>query len=336
MLALILTIVQSVLTAQANPVPHPMIGMPYEYIYANITVTDNAAYARVNGTYPFYNHGYQNVSMSYPLPQDSTNVTVGIDGNVILWKRLEASYSTVLGDLPVMNWTVDPAPSEFTVEVDYEHAVPLIGRNFTYFYAMGTWKDLTGLYSKQATAYLTADINMESIGENQTLEVYAYQIVLDPGTQQWIWEPQNCIISRIGNTFQVNATVASDLFRPIKGDFLLTFRKVPSADVAVSSIVPAKPVVGIGYAALVDATIQNRGDFPETFNVTTYYGNGTLTPEQWNDFRSRGDLNGDGYISQADMDIINTSFGTKPGDLYWNPDADLNHSGDIDILDAIL
>jgi hypothetical protein len=265
-LTLALAVVPSMQTAQANPVPYPMIAMPYEYIYANITVADNGASAKVNGTYPFYNHGYPNVSMSYPLPQDSTNVTVGIDGDVAVWKCSEANYSTVLGDLPVINWTVDPAPSEFTVEVDYEHAVPMIGRNFTYFYAMGTWKHLTGLYSKQATAYLTADINMESIEENQTLEVYAYQVV--PGTQQWIWEPQNCIISRIGNTFQVSATVISDLFRPIKGDFLLTFRKVPSADVAVSSIVSAKTVLVGGHAVLVSATIQNLGDFPETFKVT--------------------------------------------------------------------
>jgi hypothetical protein len=42
-------------TAQANPVPYPMIGMPFEYIYANITVADNGATAKVNGTYPFYN-----------------------------------------------------------------------------------------------------------------------------------------------------------------------------------------------------------------------------------------------------------------------------------------
>jgi hypothetical protein len=62
--------------------------------------------------------------------------------------------------------------------------------------------------------------------------------------------------------------VISDLFRPIKGDFLLTFRKVPSADVAVSSIVSAETVLVRGHAVLVSATIQNLGDFPETFNVT--------------------------------------------------------------------
>jgi hypothetical protein len=151
-----------------------------------------------------------------------------VNGSMTLWKYNEANYSTILGDLPEINWTVDPAPSQFTVEVDYEHAVPVIGPNFTYFYAMGTWKDLTGLYSKRATAYLTADINMESIEENQTLNIYAYQIV---PRQQWIWKPQNCIISRIRNTFQVNATVTSDLFSPIEGDFLLTFSVTVSGDI---------------------------------------------------------------------------------------------------------
>jgi hypothetical protein len=30
------------------------------------------------------------------------------------------------------------------------------------------------------------------------------------------------------------------------------------------------------------------------------------------------------------------AFGTVPGDGRWNPDADLNSSGGIDIYDAIL
>jgi hypothetical protein len=196
--------------------------MPYEYIYANITVTDGSAYAEVNGTYPFLNAGYQNVSMSYPLPDDATDVSVWVDENTTSWSYTDQPYATVFGDLPVINWTIDPAPNTFTVEVDYEHSVPMRGQNFTYFYAMGTWK---GVYVKQMTAYVTADITMDSIGENETLEVYAYQTVFNSTTQEWVWKQSDCVVSRIDNTFHVTAVVQSDMFRPIEGDFLLTFKK---------------------------------------------------------------------------------------------------------------
>jgi hypothetical protein len=228
-LTLLLATVPLMLTTQANPVPFPLISMPYEYVYANVTVSTNAAYARINGTYPFVNWGYENVSMSYPLPQDSSNVSVEADGNMSFWRYSDANYSTVFGDLPVISWTIDPAPNEFAVEVDYGHAVPVVARNFTYFYAMGTWKHLTGYYVKQTTAYVTADISVESIGENETLDVHAYQIILNSTTQERIWLPQNCTVSRSDNMFQVGVTVVSDLFSPIKGDFLLTFKKATTS-----------------------------------------------------------------------------------------------------------
>lgn len=221
-LILVVAVVPLLLTAQANPVPYPMIGMPYEFISANITVTGNGAYARVNGTYPFTNFGYPNVSMSYPLPQDSANVSVEVDENTTFWSYTNQNYSTVFGDLPVINWTIDPAPNTFTVEVDYEHSVPMHGQNFTYFYAMGTWKEV---YVKQMTAYVTADITMDSIGENETLEVYVYQILFNSTTQEWVWKRSDCAVSRVNNTFHVTTTVQSDMFRPIEGDFLLTFKK---------------------------------------------------------------------------------------------------------------
>jgi hypothetical protein len=42
-------------------------------------------------------------------------------------------------------------------------------------------------------------------------------------------------------------------------------------DVAVTDIGPSKTVVGQGYSMSIDLTIENQGDYTETFNVTTYY-----------------------------------------------------------------
>jgi len=42
------------------------------------------------------------------------------------------------------------------------------------------------------------------------------------------------------------------------------------ADIATTNITPAKTVVGQGYTIRINATIQNQGDYEETFNVTLY------------------------------------------------------------------
>ena len=41
-------------------------------------------------------------------------------------------------------------------------------------------------------------------------------------------------------------------------------------DVAVTNVASSKTVVGQGYGTNISVTVENRGDFPEDFNVTTY------------------------------------------------------------------
>ena len=83
----------------------------------------------------------------------------------------------------------------------------------------------------------------------------------------------------------------------------------PQHDVAIMNVSPFKTVVGLGYSLNMSVTAANQGDYPETFNVTAYYGNGTFTPEEWNVFWHMGDCNRDGYINQADNDIIDANYG---------------------------
>ncbi len=107
----------------------------------------------------------------------------------------------------------------------------------------------------------------------------------------------------------------------------------PIHDVAVTNVTPSKTVVGQGYSMKINVTVENQGDLPETFNVTTYYGNDTITPHQWETFWSMGDVNRDGYINDTDGDIIGAALGSTPGDPNWCPWADLSEDLIIDILD---
>jgi len=48
-----------------------------------------------------------------------------------------------------------------------------------------------------------------------------------------------------------------------------------------------------------------------------------------------GDLNGDRTVNILDAIRLAGAFGTKPGDIKWNPNADINDDGIVNILDAI-
>jgi len=219
--------------AIANPVPYPLIRMPEEYIYANITMSDENAYARVNTTYPFTENDFGTVSMSYPLPINSTDVNVRVDSNETYWWYTNQTYETVYGNIPVINWTISPAPNKFVVNVNYDHEVPKVGENFTYFYAMGTWKSLEGIYNKQVTAYVTVDVNNMNVSDTETLEISVYQIGRNSTTGQWVWKLLKYGVSKNNETFRISVTVQSDSFAPITGDFLLTFKKVEMQTIKV-------------------------------------------------------------------------------------------------------
>jgi len=54
-------------------------------------------------------------------------------------------------------------------------------------------------------------------------------------------------------------------------------------------------------------------------------------------FHAKGDINWDGYIDGTDLALLQAAWYSKPGDPNWNPDADLDGDGRVDIneLDAL-
>ncbi len=48
-----------------------------------------------------------------------------------------------------------------------------------------------------------------------------------------------------------------------------------------------------------------------------------------------GDLNHDGKVDIYDAEAVIETFGSKPGDEYWNPFADVLSDGQIDIFDVV-
>ena len=47
-----------------------------------------------------------------------------------------------------------------------------------------------------------------------------------------------------------------------------------------------------------------------------------------------GDLNGDGQVTIADLPLFAQAYESKPGDSNYNPAADFNQNGNVDLIDA--
>jgi len=56
----------------------------------------------------------------------------------------------------------------------------------------------------------------------------------------------------------------------VDGTVNITQRVSPTHDVAITRYEQSKDVVGVGYSCSITITVQNQGDYTETFNVTAY------------------------------------------------------------------
>jgi len=205
---------QLVVPVEANPIPTPTLIMPEEYINVTLSHIDENLLAQVNGTYPFENMFYDTARMDYPVPPDATKITVKVDGTLLDWTYNNENYSTVIGDWPMINWTLSLIPFQnFTIETYYEHPVPIIDGNYTFLYAMGTGRYLD-VYAKETTAYVHIEM-----GLNYTnLHVYAIGFT----NETWTWNPTNYTIIT-GNTSDIiTIEVVSEPFAPLQEDLLVT------------------------------------------------------------------------------------------------------------------
>jgi hypothetical protein len=106
--------------------------------------------------------------------------------------------------------------------------------------------------------------------------VYTYtvgssiQVTAIPNTNYTLdyWELDSI---NIGKANPLNLTIEAN--HTLKAAFRLSV-----SDIAVTKIILSKTIVGQGYSTNITVTVENQGDYIETFDVTVYYGNGTLTP----------------------------------------------------------
>lgn len=214
----------------ANLLPSPpLIAMPKEYINYTITSINGSLWAKIDGAYPLQIiFGPEQVSnpltMVYPTPPGTTNISVKMDETELSWSNYteiypEALHFTTLGDWPMINCTIYPIPERFTLKIHYEHPIMLINGSYTFLYDLNISPYLSP-WSIKSTAYFNirmetnyTNLHVNTIGSDETLN------------------PVNYTITREKTAEAIAFQIVSEYSKPLSGDILITFTasKAPEA-----------------------------------------------------------------------------------------------------------
>jgi len=136
-----------------------------------------------------------------------------------------------------------------------------------------------------------------------------------------------------------------------------TIEVKPPPDIAVTNVTPYKTVVGQGYSTNITVTVENQGDYTETFNVSVFYddtviilpdgknhttttlpsGNSTILIFTWN---TTGVVKGNYTITatatQLPGETDTTDNNLADGWVFVTIPGDINGDKYINIKDAVL
>jgi hypothetical protein len=144
--------------AKANPGPAtqiaPIVSVPEMQVNATISRVNGTLWAKVDAayqmdtvyafgdTYQAENYGfgllvnpspfitvtvaYDRLDAQFPVPLNTTNVSVKMDGQELDWAPTNRTYHLFDADLPELHWKISPVPSDFSITAHYEHPIPII------------------------------------------------------------------------------------------------------------------------------------------------------------------------------------------------------------------
>jgi hypothetical protein len=189
----------------ANLIPTPIITMMDEYINAIIYQMGGDYWAYVHCRYQFRNIGYSAVTMKFPIPPGSQDISVSVENIPIYWSWSEEKYPTEIGEYRMITWTVNNPPEKFEVKVIYRHKLVGAAGEYIFLYAFGTGK-YADIYVKQVTAY----VRLAVVGAAQSYTARLGSETIDSG------RANEMLLTR-GYDFQ------SGMFRSFTKDFIFTF-----------------------------------------------------------------------------------------------------------------
>jgi hypothetical protein len=211
--------------AIANPEGSiPNLSMPVEYINYTITSVNGTLWAKIDGYYPIYLlkqpdcNFAGDLPMVYPLPPQTTNIRVRLDGKEVSWSNYtqiypDALHHTAIGDWRMIYGNLENVSDYFELRIHYEHPLEMVNGSYLFLYDLNINPYLSP-QSDNSTAYFT--VQMQTNFTN--LNVYTTQTDTK-------WNSKNYTLTKEGSTQMINIQMYSEYGKPLLGDLVVEFSK---------------------------------------------------------------------------------------------------------------
>ena len=287
--------------AAANPIPSPLpANMPLEDMYSTLDEIDVGGLRETfRGDYYFsYIPDDPAMMMKYPVPPqtDAISVAVGklpddwqftpsifpyihemqLPKDPVPWNWIFETYPTVVPEwpgIPMIAWN-GPFPNKALYSVKYQHNLLQRGRDYIYFYALGTGKYYE-TYQKQAISFLDISMpvqyNMLRLFLDRTPHAFATTTELDAQ----------------GRKRTIVSVFAAAQFGPFTKDIIGQIRP---------------------WYVAADVNFDDKTDILDLIKVRNMLGRNPASDAAAED----ADVNGDGRIDVRDLILLRNHIGEKP------------------------
>ena len=192
--------------------------MPEEYINYTITRIDGDVWAKIDGTYPIYNSGTEEVlPMVYPTPPSTTNIRIWLDGVEQSWSNYtEVLHHAGIGDWEMILSVLEPASDFFVLRIHYEHPVQVINGSSMFLYDLNIAPYLSASANKSLAQFtILMNINFTDLSVN-TMSVEDEKLKpIDYSETD-------------GNPKEIKVTMFSEFGKPLLDDLLFSFKTADS------------------------------------------------------------------------------------------------------------
>ncbi len=205
--------------------------MPIEHINYTIVNVNGTLWAKIDGEYPIYiqNQFGGDIPMVYPMPPETTNIFVWLNGQEISWSNYtqsnpDALHQTAVGDWWMIYSILPNVSVFFTLKIHYEHPLEIVNGTYLFLYDLNISPYLSE-ENQNSTAYFT--IRMET----KTTDLHVYTAPPDSVASEW--KPTNYTIATENSTMVVSIPMYSEYpgtsGKPLPGDLVVEFSSANQA-----------------------------------------------------------------------------------------------------------
>ena len=198
------------------------MSMPIEHINYTITEIDGVMWAKIDGNYPISIQGLTSnvLPMVYPMPPNSTNIHLYLNGAELLWDNVTAVYPEMTHKTAIGTWweisgLLENLSDSFVLGIHYEHPLEQINGSYIFLYDLNI-ADYLSTEHPTSTAYFTIHF------ESNVSDVHVFTAPVNSQPSQW--QPKEFAETTEGATKVVTVEVHSRYGEALPGDLVVIFR----------------------------------------------------------------------------------------------------------------